>query len=136
MEFLKTLQISAAGLRVQSQRLRVIAENIANAGTTALGPEGDPYRRKRIDFKNVLDRVIGAKTVRVAGLSTDKTEFGKRYDPGHPAADDDGYIKLPNVNPLIEMTDMREAMRSYEANLSVIESSRTMVQRMIDLLRR
>lgn len=136
MEFLKTLQISAAGLRVQSQRLRVIAENIANAGTTALSPEGDPYRRKRIDFKNVLDRVIGAKTVRVAGLSTDKTAFGKRYDPGHPAADDDGYIKLPNVNPLIEMTDMREAMRSYEANLSVIESSRTMVQRMIDLLRR
>ncbi len=136
MELLKTLQISAAGLKVQGRRLRVIAENIANAGTTALAPGGDPYRRKRIDFENVLDRELGLRTVRVAGTSKDQSPFGKRFDPSHPAADADGYILLPNVNPLIEMSDMRETLRSYEANLSVIEASRSIVQRTIDLLAR
>lgn len=136
MELLKTLQISAAGLKAQGQRLRVIAENIANSSTTALVPGGEPYRRKLIAFENVLDRELGERAVRVAGYKFDQSPFGRRYDPGHPAADGDGYIQLSNVNPLIETTDMREALRSYQANLSVIEASRSMVQKTIDLLAR
>lgn len=136
MELLKTLQISAAGMKAQGERLRVIAENIANANTTALMPGGEPYRRKLITFENVLDRELGERLVRVAGYELDKSAFGRRYDPGHPAADGDGYLQLSNVNALIETTDMREALRSYEANLSVIEASRTMVQRTIDLIAR
>ena len=136
MELIKTLQISAAGMKAQGERLRVIAENIANANTTALVPGGEPYRRELITFENVLDRELGEHIVQVAGYKRDQSAFGRRYDPGHPAADRDGYIQLSNVNSLIETTDMREALRSYEANLSVIEASRTMVQRTIDLLAR
>ncbi len=136
MELLKTLQISAAGMRAQGQRLRVIAENLANANSTAPGPGGEPYRRKLISFKNVLDRALGVATVRVAGYSFDKSQFTKRHDPGHPAADAAGFVLLPNVNPLIEMADMREALRSYEANLSAIEASKIIVQRTIDLIAR
>ena len=136
MELLKTLQISAAGMRAQGQRLRVIAENLANANSTAAGAGGEPYRRKLISFKNVLDRALGVATVRVVGYSFDTTQFTKRHDPGHPAADADGYVLLPNVNPLIEMADMREALRSYEANLSAIEASKIIVQRTIDLIAR
>ena len=136
MELMKSLYISAAGMKVQGQRLRVIAENIANAGSTALGSGGEPFRRKLITFANVLDRTLGIETVRVASYGVDKSEFTKRYDPGHPSAGADGFVLLPNVNPLIEMADMREALRSYEANLSVIEASKTIVQRTIDLLAR
>ena len=136
MDIVKSLQISAAGMKAQGERLRVIAENIANAGTTALVPGGEPFRRKLISFKNVLDRALGVETVQVAGYNRDQTQFAKRYDPGHPAADADGYVLLPNVNPLVEMADMREALRSYEANLSVIEASKIIVQRTIDLLAR
>ncbi|MFQ5784679.1 MAG: flagellar basal body rod protein FlgC [Alphaproteobacteria bacterium] len=136
MELVKILQISAAGLRAQGTRLRVIAENLANANTTAQVPGGEPYRRKLVSFENVLDRELGVQTVHVAGIRSDRSPFGKRYDPGHPAADADGYVLMPNVNGLIESTDMREALRSYEANLSVIETSRTIIQRTIDLLAR
>jgi len=136
MDLVKTFQISAAGLRAQSTRLRVIAENLANAGTTPQVPGGTPYRRKVVTFANVLDRDLGIRKVEVAGVRTDSSPFGKRYDPGHPAADVDGYVQLPNVNGLVEMTDMRDALRSYEANLSVIEASRSIVQQTIALLER
>ena len=134
IDMFKSLQIAAAGMRVQSQRLRVIGENIANANSTSSGAGGDPYRRKTISFQNVLDNSLGISTVRVAGFSYDTAEFGKRFDPTHPSAGEDGYVLLPNVNALIEMADMREALRSYEANLSVIEASKSMLQKTIDLL--
>ena len=130
----KTLHIAAAGMKAQSSRLRVIGENIANASSTATTPGGDPYRRKMISFENVLDRNLGVNTVRVANYTYDKAEFGKRYDPTHPSAGEDGFVLLPNVNSLIEMADMREALRSYEANLSVVEASKSMLQKTIDLL--
>ena len=130
----KTLQIAAAGMKVQSSRLRVIGENIANASSTSTTPGGEPYRRKMISFENALDRILGINTVRVANYSYDKAEFGKRYDPTHPSAGEDGIVLMPNVNALIEMADMREALRSYEANLSVVEASKSMLQKTIDLL--
>ena len=136
MDLVKTLQISAAGMKAQGNRLRVIGENLANASTTALDSGGEPYRRKLVSFKNTLDRALGVNTVEVARYSFDNAEFGKRYDPSHPAAGPDGFVLLPNVNPLIEMADMREAMRSYEANLSVIEASKSMLRKTIGLLAR
>ncbi len=134
IDMFKTLQIAAAGMKVQSSRLRVIGENIANASSTSTTPGGEPYRRKMISFENALDRILGINTVRVANYSYDKAEFGKRYDPTHPSAGEDGFVLLPNVNALIEMADMREALRSYEANLSVVEASKSMLQKTIDLL--
>ena len=136
MDLVKTLQISAAGMKVQSARLRVIGENLANANTTASNSAGEPYRRKIVSFENVLDRELGIITVRVAGYSLDQSQFDKRHDPNHPAAGADGYVLLPNVNPLIEMADMREAMRSYESNLAVVEASKAMLSKTIDLLAR
>lgn len=134
-DIIKTMRISGAGMRVQGQRLRVIAQNIANANSLPQEPGKDPYRRKVVTFKNVLDRALGLKTVRLDKVMPDKSAFGKRYAPSHPAADVDGYVLTPNVNPLVEMTDMREAQRSYEANLSVIKSSKAMLSQAIDLLR-
>lgn len=134
-DLIKTMRISGAGMRVQGQRLRVIAQNIANANSLPQEPGKDPYRRKVVTFKNELDRAIGVKTVRLDKVQLDKSDFGKRYEPSHPAADVDGYVLTPNVNPLVEMTDMREAQRSYEANLSVIKSSKAMLNQTIDLLR-
>jgi len=135
MELYDSMYISASGMRAQGDRLRVIAENIANAESVGETDGKDPYRRKVIAFKNFLDRDLQADLVKVAKVSTDPSEFRKRYEPGHPAADADGYVSYPNVNTLVEMTDMREAQRSYEANLKVIETSRAMLARAIDLLR-
>ena len=134
-DIIKTMRISGAGMRVQGQRLRVIAQNIANANSLPQKPGEDPYQRKVVTFKNELDRAIGQETVRMDKVQPDKSDFGKRYEPSHPAADADGYVLTPNVNPLVEMTDMREAQRSYEANLSVIKSSKAMLNQTIDLLR-
>ncbi len=134
-DLLKTLRISSAGMKAQGTRLRVISENIANADSLPQAPGGDPYRRKTITFKNELDRSTGLDMVRVKKVGSDQSEFQKRYDPGHPAADEDGYVLTPNVNTLIEMMDMREAQRSYEANLNVIKSSKEMLMSTIDLLR-
>ena len=134
-DILKTMRISGAGMRVQGERLRVIAQNLANANSLPQDPGGKPYRRQVITFKNQLDRALGLETVRVNKVGPDRSEFGKRYEPNHPAADPDGYVLTPNVNTLIEMTDMREAQRSYEANLSVIKASKTMLTQTIDLLR-
>jgi flagellar basal-body rod protein FlgC len=135
MDLKESLMISAAGMKVQGERLRVVAENLANADSVAEVAGGDPYRRKTITFRNALDRALGMETVQVDKVGTDRSDFRLKYDPGNPAADAKGYVKLPNVNSLIEMTDMREAQRSYEANLRAIEVARTMLQRTIDLLR-
>lgn len=135
MELYDSMYISASGMRAQGDRLRVIAENIANAESVGETDGKDPYRRKVIAFKNFLDRDLQAEMVKVAKVSTDPSEFRKRYEPSHPAADAEGYVNYPNVNTLVEMTDMREAQRSYEANLKVIETSRAMLARAIDLLR-
>lgn len=131
----KSMIIAASGMRAQGTRLRVIAENIANAGSMAETTGGEPYRRKTVTFSNLLDRELGARTVEVSRIREDKSDFGLRHDPTHPAADDAGYIKTPNVKIAVEMMDFREAQRSYEANLNMIEVSRTMLQRTLELLR-
>ena len=135
MDLADSLQISAAGMKAQGTRIKVIAENVANADSTAQTPEGMPYRRKVVTFGSQLDRELGIELVEVSNVSTDRSALGRRYDPGHPAADENGYVLLPNVNALIELTDMREAQRSYEANLKVIQSSRSMLQQTIEILR-
>lgn len=130
------MTISAYGMRAQGERTRVISENIANANTTALTSEGDPYSRKVITFKNELDRQYDHRVVKVEDITDDRrSDFTLKYMPDHPAANAEGYVKMPNVNMLIELNDMREAQRSYEANLGMIENSRTMMFRTIDLLR-
>lgn len=136
MQMFKTMMIAAAGMRAQSKRIRVVSENIANASTTALAPGQEPYRRKIPTFKSELDTSLGTKTVRMSGVVRDTSPFGLKYNPQHPAADDKGYVKTPNVNSLIEMVDMKEAQRNFEANLNVIKASRAMLMRTIDLLRR
>lgn len=130
-----TLNISAAGMKAQGDRLRVVAENIANADSTATTPGGDPYRRKTIQFQNVLDRQTNLSSVRIARRGFDTTPFQKKFDPTHPAADAQGYIQLPNVSPIIEMMDMREARRGYEANLNVVEVSKSMLTQTLALLK-
>ena len=122
-------------MQVQGSRLRVISQNIANAYSLPQDPNGKPYRRQIITFKNELDRSIGLDTVRVNKVKPDMSDFGKRYEPSHPAADADGYVLTPNVSRLVEMSDMREAQRSYEANMQVIKSSRSMLMGTIELLR-
>ena len=135
MDFLKSMAIAASGLKAQSGRMRVIAENIANADSTAQRPGADPYRRKIPTFRSEVDRSLQAQTVAMGKVRTDQTDFRTKYEPGHPAADANGYVKYPNVNSMLEMTDMREAQRSYEANLNVIGATRRMIQRTIDLLK-
>ncbi len=135
MDLVKTMQISAAGMQAQGVRMRIVAENIANTDSLATTPGGDPFRRKTVTFRNVLDRVLGTSVVRADQIGQDRSVLRTRYDPQHPAADPDGYVKLPNVNQLLEVVDMREAQRSYEANLGVIEAAKSMIQRAIDMLR-
>lgn len=136
METMKSMLVAASGMRAQAERMRVIAENLANANSAASAPGEDPYRRQLPVFKNELDRATGASTVHVKGIVKDTSEFREQYMPGHPAADERGYVKMPNVNSLVEMMDMREAQRAYEANLSVIDNTRTMMARTVDLLKR
>ena len=135
MDFLKSMAIAASGLRAQSGRMRVIAENIANAESTAQRPGGNPYRRKIPTFRSEMDRALESQTMTMGKVRQDPSEFRTKYEPGHPAADANGYVKYPNVNSLVEMTDMREAQRSYEANLNVIGATRRMIQKTIDLLK-
>ena len=135
MDLIKAIKISASGMKAQGVRLRVISENIANSDSLAEVPGGDPYRRKLVSFKEVLNKSLGAETVAVDKIGYDESPFNKRYDPTHPAADKDGYVSTPNVNSLVEMMDMREAQRSYSANLDMIETSKRMIERTIDLLR-
>ena len=135
MDFLKTMAIAASGLRAQAGRMRVISENLANADSTPSRPGGEPYRRKVPSFKTEIDRALDVRLVGMGNVQTDKSEFRVKYEPGHPAADRDGNVKYPNVNPLMEMTDMRDAQRSYEANINVISATRRMIQRTIDILK-
>jgi flagellar basal-body rod protein FlgC len=135
MDLLDSLKVSASGLKAQATRLRTIAENLANTNSTATTPGGDPYRRKIATFRAVLDRALGFTMVEPGKVALDNSQFELRYDPANPAADNKGYVKLPNVNSLIELADMREAERSYDANLKVIEASRSMLQRALDILR-
>jgi len=126
---------AATGLRAQTVRIRISAENLANADTTAATPGGDPYRRKAPVFRTFYDREVGANTVKVTGSREDQSPFQEKYDPSHPAADARGYVKTSNVSSLIEMSDLREAQRAYEANLNVIESSRAMMLGVVSLLK-
>ena len=135
MDFLKSIAIAASGLRAQAGRMRVISENIANADSTAPNPGAEPYRRKIPTFQTEVDKMLDAPLVKLGRLRTDQSEFRLKQAPGHPAADDNGNVKYPNFNTLVEMMDMREAQRSYEANLSAIRTARTMVQGTIDILR-
>ena len=135
MDFIKSIAIAASGLRAQSGRMRLVAENIANAESTAQTPDGEPYRRKIPTFKAAFDRELRASVVELGPVSEDQADFKLRFEPGHPAANADGYVQLPNVNTLIEMMDMREAQRSYQANLNVITASRRMIGQTVDILR-
>lgn len=135
MELKNAMKISASGMRAQGDRLKVIAGNLANAESLAKTPGGDPYRRKVVSFKSELDRATGANMVQAQKPKTDRSDFELKYDPGHPSANADGYVKMPNVKTIIEMADMREAQRSYEANLNVVDSAKQMLNRTIDLLR-
>src|SRR5690349_1713132 len=134
MDLDKALEIAAHGMDAQTTRLRVIAENMANQDTTGSVPGADPYRRKTVTFENVMDRQLDAPIVHVKQVGRDGSAFPQRYDPSNPAANADGYVKLPNVNSLVEVMDMREAERSYNANLAVMQSTRSMLTRTIDLL--
>ncbi|MDX1075431.1 flagellar basal body rod protein FlgC [Sinorhizobium medicae] len=129
------LKVSASGLQAESTRLRIVSENIANARSTGDAPGTDPYRRKTISFAAEVDRASGASLVEVERLGTDDSDFTVEFDPGNPAADEKGMVKLPNVNILIEMADMREANRAYEANLQTIKQARDLISQTIDLLR-
>jgi len=135
MDFLKSIAIAASGLRAQAGRMRVISENIANADSTAEGPGKDPFRRKIPTFRSEVDRSLDARVIALGRTRTDPSDFRMKYEPGHPSADANGNVKYPNVNPLVEMTDMREAQRSYEANINVIGASRRMIQRTIEILK-
>lgn len=135
MELKNAMQISASGMRAQGERLKTIAENLANSDSLGKTPGSDPYRRKVVSFKSELDRAMGANLVKAQKPQQDRSDFELKYDPGHPAANADGYVKMPNVKSVIEMADMREAQRTYEANLNVIDSAKAMLNRTVDLLR-
>ena len=135
MDFLKSIAIAASGLRAQAGRMRIIAENLANADSTAAQVGADPYRRKIVTFRTEIDRSLDAQVVALGRVRADTSDFRQKYEPGNPAADAAGNVKYPNVNSLIEMTDMREAQRSYEANLNLIGASRRMIQRTLDILK-
>ncbi len=134
MDFSKSMAVAASGLRAQGERMKIIAENIANANSTATTPGGDPYRRKISTITPTFDRELGATLVSAGRPISDQSQFTSQYDPGNPNADKQGYVKLPNVNSLVEIMDMREAQRSYEADLTVMDSTKQMMSKTVDLL--
>lgn len=136
MDLATSMIIAASGMRAQSSRMRTIAENIANANSTASTPDGDPYRRKVATINSNFDRELGATMVNSGKPVADNSDFRTQYDPGNPVADKKGYVKLPNVNPLVEIMDMREAQRSYEADLDVMSASKSMLSRTVELLQK
>ena len=127
--------IAVSGMKAQAERLRVISENMANADSVGIRPGEDPYRRQVVTFKNYIDKETGAQMVKVDKVVPDKSEFQMKYMPNHPAANEQGYVAMPNVNPLIEMMDMKEAQRTYEANLNVMKTARDMNSKVLDLLK-
>ncbi len=133
-DLVKSMHISAAGMKAQSARLRVVSENIANVSSTGSRPGEQPYRRKVITFENEFNRQMQENLVNIKDIDEDKTPFPQQYDPSHPAADENGYVLMPNVNSFVEMMDMREARRSYEANLNMIETSKGMLQQTIGMI--
>ncbi|MAS05086.1 MAG: flagellar basal body rod protein FlgC [Ahrensia sp.] len=136
MDYLgSAIKVAASGLDAENARLRVVSENIANAQSTSKIPGGDPYQRKMVSFASELDRSSGTTEVKVDSIVRDTSNFELRYDPSHPAADESGFVKLPNVNLLVEMADMRDANRSYEANLQVLKQARDLISMTIDLMR-
>ena len=135
MDLEKSMMVSAAGLRAQSLRMRVIAENMANQDSVAASPDEDPYRRKLVTFSDRLNNELGVNTVNVKGVTYDKSAFGRRFEPGHPAADPDGYIRTTNVSGLIEAMDMRQAQRTYQANIRAIEAAKNMMLQTVEILR-
>jgi flagellar basal-body rod protein FlgC len=135
VDFFKTLAVAASGLHAQAGRMRIISENIANADSTASTPGGDPYRRKLPTFETEFNRTLGIDEVTLGKVQGDQSAFRIKHEPGHPAADQKGDVKYPNVNSLVEMTDMREAQRSYQANINVVTATRRMIQRTIDILK-
>ncbi|WP_395698006.1 flagellar basal body rod protein FlgC [Methylocella sp.] len=130
-----SLRIAGSGLAAQSARLRVVSENLANAQSTGSTPGADPYARKTITFASELDRASGVDLVKVQGIGVDSSPFRVEQDPGNPAADEKGFVKLPNVNMIMEMADLREANRSYEADLQIVRQTRDLASMTIDLLR-
>lgn len=130
-----SIDTAASGMSVQSERIKVITENIANVDTVGLSPDEDPYRRKNIYFENYSNKKTGANLLRVKKIREDQSEFKKEYNPSHPAADAEGYIRTPNVDRTLESVDLKDAQRSYEANISAIETSRGMTERALDLMR-
>ena len=134
MDFSKSLTVAASGMRAQTERMKTIAENIANANSTATTPGGDPYRRKIATIQPSFDRELDATLVNTGKPLPDKSEFKSQYDPGNPTADAQGYVKLPNVDSLVEVMDMRDAQRSYEADLSVMDATKQMLAKTVDLL--
>jgi flagellar basal-body rod protein FlgC len=135
MDLMKSIALAASGLRAQAGRMQVISENIANADSTPSTPGGDPYRRKIVTFQTEMDRTMGARVVALGTVRDDTSGFPVKNEPGHPAADPNGNVKYPNVNPLIEMADFRDAQRSYSANVNVINATRAMIQRTLDILK-
>ena len=135
-DFMSSLKIAASGLHAQNARMRVIAENIANADSAGKTPEEEPYRRRIPTFKAVMDDEAGGQVPQIGRLAYDQSDFNMRYEPGHPAADEKGYVRYPNVNSLIETMDMREAQRTYEANLNVVTVTRQMLGSTINIISR
>lgn len=135
MDLVKAMEQASHGMKAQGVRMRIISENMANSETTGKTPTDSPYRRQVVTFKDAVNAADGQSEVQVDKITADPSDFTLKYEPGHPAANAEGYVKMPNVNPLLEMMDMREAQRSYEANLGVIQVSRSMLMRTIDLLR-
>ena len=127
--------IAVSGMKAQSERLRIISENMANADSIGIRPGEDPYRRQVVTFKDYIDKETGAKMVKVDEVVPDESQFPLKYDPNHPAANAEGYVAMPNVNPLIEMMDLKEAQRSYDANLSMMQTARDMNSKVLDLLK-
>ena len=127
--------IAVSGMKAQSERLRIISENMANADSIGIRPGEGPYRRQVVTFKDYIDKETGAKMVKVDKVVPDESQFPLKYDPNHPAANAEGYVAMPNVNPLIEMMDLKEAQRSYDANLSMMQTARDMNSKVLDLLK-
>lgn len=136
MDFSTSMAVAASGLKAQSDRMKTIAENIANANSASPTAGGDPYRRKVATVTSTFDRELNATIVRSGQPVADTSDFRTQYDPGNPNADAQGYVKLPNVNSLIEIMDMRDAQRSYEADLSVMDATKAMLARTVDLLKK
>ena len=135
MDFLKSISIAASGLRAQAGRMRILSENLANADSTPQAPGADPYRRRVPTFRSEVDRALDARVIALGRIRTDQSDFRLKHEPGHPSADVNGNVRYPNVNAMVEMTDMREAQRSYEADINVIGATRRMIQRTLEILK-